>query len=55
MPERAESLRERAAEFRKIIRTLNSPEMRQTLEGMARQCERLADEIERTTDTGGEP
>jgi hypothetical protein len=52
MAQRAEMLREQAAEFRRLAGTFRSDEMRDRLEGLAKQCERIADDIERRINSG---
>ncbi len=47
MPQRANVLREQAAEFRRLARTFMTPELRERLEKLAEQCDRVADDIER--------
>jgi hypothetical protein len=50
MPERANVLREQAAEFRRLARTFTSPDLRERLEKLAEQCDRVADDIEHRVD-----
>jgi hypothetical protein len=50
MAQRADSLRVQAAEFRRLAKTFATPELRDRLEKLAQQCERVADDIERAVD-----
>jgi len=55
MSQRAVVLREQAAAFRQLATTFQSSEMRDQLAGLARQCDRIAAEIEQSLATGREP
>ena len=46
MADRANVLREQAAQFRRLAATFVSPDLRDRLEKLAEQCERVADDIE---------
>ena len=50
MPQRANVLREQAAEFRRLARTFTTPDLRDRLEKLAEQCDRVAEDIERGLD-----
>lgn len=50
MAHRANVLREQAAEFRRLAHTFQSPELRERLEKLAEQCDRVAEDIERSVD-----
>ena len=54
MSQRAITLRQQAAEYRRLATTFQSPEMRDQLLALANQCERIAQEIDRSIASGRE-